>query len=98
MSRLNGSNKKARMILPPKLLKLVYTSLVRQHLDYCNLVTAGASKTTLNKLEVIQKMSSRIICNEKRDAHAAPLLLSLGLQTIEDRKERKILKTVHKIL
>ena len=62
------------------------------------MITAGASKTTLNKLEVIQKIASRIICNEKRDAHAAPLLLKLGLQSIQERRERKILKTVDKIL
>src|SRR5206468_7645472 len=93
-----GVINKARHILPPKLLKLNYTALVRPHLEYCNLITAGASKTTLNKLEVIQKIASRIICNEKRDAHAAPLLLKLGLQSLKKRRETKILKTVDNIL
>src|SRR5437867_3291260 len=49
-------------------------------------------------LEVIQKIASRIICNEKRDAHAAPLLQKLGLQSLEKRRETKILKTVDNIL
>src|SRR3989441_2145082 len=95
---LLGVINKAKYILPPKLLQLTFTALVRPHLEYCNLVTATASKANLNKLEVIQKIARRIICNEERDAHAAPLLQKLGLQSLEKRRETKILKTVDNIL
>ena len=93
-----GVINKARHILPTNLLKLSYTALVRPHLEYCSLVLASASKSNLNKLEVVQKIASRIILDQSRDTHAAPLLLSLGLQPLEKRRQTKILKSVDKIL
>ena len=95
---LLGVISKSRHILPLKLLKLTYTALVRPHLEYCSLITACASKTNRNKLDVVQKIASRIIFNEARDAHAAPLLQKLGLQSLDERRTLKILKTVDKIL
>ena len=65
---------KARAVLPLKLLKLSYTALVRPHLEYCSLAFAGASMTNLTKLDTVQKIASRLICHEARDAHAEPLL------------------------
>src|SRR5437867_6841485 len=66
---LIGVINKAKHILPLSLLKLCYTALVRPHLEYCSLTFASASKTNLSKLEIVQKIASRIICGEKRDAH-----------------------------
>jgi len=85
-------------VLPIPLRKLCFTALVRPHLEYCNLAFAGASKTNLIKLEIIQKIASRIICGVEKDAHAEPLLNKLGLSTLKERREKKILKTVNAIL
>lgn len=93
-----GVIKKARGVLNIQLLKLCYTALVRPHLEYCSLVFANASKTNLAKLETFQKIASRIICDEPRDAHSDPLLMRLGLQSLGERREKKILKEVKKII
>ena len=93
-----GVIKKARPFLSIDLLKLCYTAIVRPHLEYCSLVFANASKTNLSKLETLQKIASRVICGEPRDAHADPLLLRLGLQKIKDRRESKVEKQVRKII
>jgi len=93
-----GVIKKARAVLPPQLLKLSYTALVRPHLEYCNLIFASSAKSNLTKLETVQKIASRIICGERRDAHAEPLLNKLGLQTLRERRELKIVRTVKNIV
>ena len=93
-----GVIRKAKSALSTPLLKLCYTSLVRPHLEYCNLIFANSSKTNLAKLDTIQKIASRIICDEPRDAHADPLLMKLGLQKLGERRENKIIKEVRRIL
>ncbi len=95
---LIGVIRKAKHILPLSLLKLSYTALVRPHLENCSLTFASASKTNLAKLETVQKIASRIICGEKRDAHSEPLLRRLGLSTLKERREMKIIKTVNNIV
>src|SRR6267154_2524431 len=93
-----GVIRKAKSALSTPVLKLCYTSLVRPHLEYCNLIFANSSKTNLAKLDTIQKIASRIICDEPRDAHADPLLMKLGLQKLGERLENKIIKEVKRIL
>src|SRR3989442_5331542 len=86
------------MVLPLQLLKLSYMALVRPHLEYCNLAFANSSKTNLAKLEVVQKIASRIICGEKRDAHSDPLLKRLELLSLKERRDKKIITAVKNIL
>ena len=77
---LLGMLRRAAPSLPQDLLRLTYTSLIRSHLEYARAVLAPAAKTHLLKLDIIQKMAARIICRAPPpDAHAAPLLTSLGL-------------------
>ena len=95
---LLGVLQRARSVLPLEFLKLSYIALVRPHLEYCNLAIAGASKTNLSKLDTVQKIASRLICREARDAHAEPLLKRLNLQTIKERRKAKTIKMIHNIL
>ena len=60
--------------LPPTILKLMFTGLIRCHLEYANLVLLAAAPTHLHKLETIQKVAVRIIHGAPKDAHAAPFL------------------------
>ena len=94
---LMGLIQRARGTLPQNLLKLSFTALVRPHLEYCSLILAGAAKTNLVKMETVQKIASRLICGVAKDAHAEPLLQKLGLQTLQERRERKVIKTVKDI-
>ena len=73
-------------VLPVKLLKLIYISLIRSRLEYGSAIVQSAAVTHRNKLETCQKIASRIILGAANDAHAQPLLDSLGLPSLENRR------------
>lgn len=93
-----GIMRRVAMQLPKKLLLLMYTALIRPHLEYASAILESASNTNKQKLEVIQKIASRIICNCPRDAHAAPLLEELQLNSLESRRKLHINDIVSKCL
>ena len=78
---------RAAPFLPRELLKLTYTSLIRSQLEFGSAILAPIAKSHLSKLDVIQKMAARTICGAPRHAHAAPLLVSLQLESLEARRE-----------
>jgi len=84
--------------LPRELLRLTYTALIRTHLEYSSATFASASITHLNKLDTIQKIASRVICDAPRDAHAAPLLQELGLDPLETRRRKHIRTLIEDII
>jgi len=84
--------------LSKDLLRLAYIALIRSHLEYSSAIFASAAPTQLQRLEVIQKISSRVVCAAPRDAHAAPLLRSLSLLPLEDRRRSHIASLVQSIL
>ena len=83
-----GALARASSYLSRNLLKLAYTALVCSRLEYASAVFASASQTQLNKLEVIQKIASRIICGVARNAHSAPLLEALDLEALSTRRSK----------
>ena len=96
-SALSALNK-ARNYLPKRLLKLAYEAMVRSHLEYSSGVFAGLAETHSKKLETVQKIAARIISNAPRDAHAAPIIEALGLQSLHDRRKKHLLKLTNDIL
>ena len=56
------------------------------------------AKTHLKKLDVIQRSAARIIHGLPRDAHAAPLLEALQLQSLESRRTDHVAKIVSSVL
>ena len=93
-----GAIARAAPNLPTSLLRLAYISLVRSLLEYASATFVSASATQLNKLEVVQKMASRIICQVPRLTHSAPLLDSLHLESLGKRREDHVIKLVDDIL
>lgn len=84
--------------MPTKLLRLSYESLVRSQLEYCSAVFASAAPTHLHKLDIIQKIASRIITRSERCAHSAPLLESLGLESLLERRNAHIIDLVKQFI
>ncbi len=80
------------------LLRLAYISLIRSQLEFSCAIFSSASVTQLQKLDIIQKMSSRVVCSAPRDAHAAPLLQALKLENLGDRRKAHIEKIIKSIL
>ena len=83
---LLGMLAKAANMLDQKLLKLTYIALIRSHLEYASAIVAMAAPSHLKKLDIIQKMASRIITSSPRDAHSEPLLKSLALDPLGARR------------
>lgn len=50
----------------PKVMSMLYKSIVRSHFDYSSLAYMNASSTLLRKLDVIQNMGLRLICGAMR--------------------------------
>jgi Reverse transcriptase (RNA-dependent DNA polymerase) len=93
-----GALKRAAPHLPKPLLRNAYVAMVRSHLEYSSAVFASASKSQLRKLDTVQKIGSRIICGVPRNAHSAPLLESLQLDSLEDRRAAHVRSIVKSIL
>jgi Reverse transcriptase (RNA-dependent DNA polymerase) len=87
---LIGVLARAAPYLSRDLRRLVYVSLIRSHLEYCSAIFASASPSQLKKLDTIQRIASRIICGVPRDAHSAPLMLTLQLEPLEKRRSEHI--------
>ena len=58
---LLGMLRRSTIFLPKVLLKLIYTSTIRSQLEYCSATFYKAATTHLTKLDIIQKIASRII-------------------------------------
>jgi len=67
---------KATTYLSKKLLKLLYSALIRTHMEYCSSIFSSAAKKHLKKFDVIQRKAARIIYEVQPDAHADLLLFS----------------------
>jgi len=81
-----GALTRASHSLSRDLLRLAYIALVRSRLEYCSAAFASASRSQLNKLDVIQRIGSRVICGAARNAHSAPLLEALNLDSLDRRR------------
>jgi len=90
---LLGILAKATPYLPKDLLKLLYTTLIRSHMEYCSSIFSSSAKTHLKKLDVIQRKAARIIYEVPRDVHADILLLFLKLDELGDRREAHLVSS-----
>src|SRR6266496_243475 len=84
--------------LSKELMRLTYVALIRSHLEYSSAIFASAAPTQLKRLDIIQKIAARVICGATRDAHAAPLLQSLQLDSLEARRQHHAITLVQNIL
>lgn len=93
-----GLLRKAIRYLPRQLVKAIYVSLTRSLLEYCSCVFAGTCNTNKKKLETVQKIAARIICEVPRDSHAEPLLRALKLDSLDSRRAEHMLKITKDII
>src|SRR3989441_9803391 len=95
---LIGALVKASPYLDRNLLRMAYVALVRSHLDYCSTLLMSASVTQLRKLDVIQRKAARAIMNVSKDAHSAPLLEELSLESLSARRYKHSLVIIQNVL
>lgn len=90
--------RRASKWLPKGLVLLAYQSLVRSHLEYASSLFLGVANTHSERLERLQRVAARIVCGAPRDAHAEPLLTSLGLDSLVDRRKARVVDIIGSIL
>ena len=73
-------------------------AFITSRLDYCNAVLAGASKTVLNVLQLIQNAAARVITRGRRWQHITPILLDLHWLRVQERVTFKLALLVYKSL
>ena len=76
--------------------KIIIQALVLSKLDYCNSVYHGAPKYTVAKLQRLQNMSERVVCNVKYCNHITPYLSDLHLLKINKCMTYKICTIMYK--
>ena len=72
-------------------------AFISSKFDYCNSLLYGLQEYQLNKLQRVQNMCARLICNECKYCHITPLLVDLHWLPVKFRIEFKILLIVFKI-
>ena len=82
--------KRIRDLISTDIAKMLVSSLVLSRLDYCNSTLADVTKENINKLQVVQNYSARIVLKKSKRESASPLLRSLHWLPVEKRIDYKI--------
>ena len=68
---------KVRQSLTKDATEILIQSLVLGSIDYCNSLLLGTPKHHLNKLQELQNMSCRVICNLRKFDHVSSVMADL---------------------
>ena len=79
ISRSVGVMYRIKHLVPAKVLRNVYNSLILPYLNYCIAVWGGTFISHLDHLIRLQKKSVRLICNKPYREHTNPLFLTENL-------------------
>lgn len=82
---------------------LLYSHIIyRSYFTFTTWINSGVfdcgAKTHLDKLNVIQRITARIILQVSRASHAQSLLDILLLQSLEERRKNPLLTLIHSIV
>ena len=97
-SRAIGFRKFAKHFLPEAIVKTLCTSIVESHFQYCCSVWGCCNSTDILQLQRLQNRAAHIVANSHSDAPSKPLILSLGLKTIQELINSQVNLTVFKCL
>lgn len=87
-----------RRYLTTDATKSLVHALVTSRIDYCNALLYGLPRTLLNKLQLVQNVSARIVTKTPRCQHITPVLKELHWLPVESRISHKVLMHVFKAL
>ena len=83
-----GTLARACKILPAHLLHIIYITLVQSTIDYALSVWGNTSQRNLNKIQKFQNRCARLITgNYDQSFQSTDIVMSLGWQTVQQRKE-----------
>uniref|UniRef100_A0A8C6PV72 Reverse transcriptase domain-containing protein n=1 Tax=Nothobranchius furzeri TaxID=105023 RepID=A0A8C6PV72_NOTFU len=85
-------------ILSRSELETVIHTFISSRLDYCNSLFTCLSRTSLNRLQVVQNACARLLTKSSKHTHITPLLLQLHWLPVNFRVHFKILVLVYRAL
>nr|XP_054596020.1 uncharacterized protein LOC129163078 [Nothobranchius furzeri] len=85
-------------ILSRSELETVIHTFISSRLDYCNSLFTCLSRTSLNRLQVVQNTCARLLTKSSKHTHITPLLLQLHWLPVNFRVHFKILVLVYRAL
>ncbi len=91
-----GAISKIRKVLDQSTALSLYKSLVLPQLDYCDIVYMSATKENLNRLQMLQNSACRTILLATNDAHIDDMHNTLGLLTLQHRRDLHMSFACHK--
>ena len=69
--------RRIRKYLSKENTKTLVHAFITSRIDYCNSLLYGVPEYQINKLQRVQNMCARLICNESKYCHITPLLMEL---------------------
>ena len=75
--------------------KLVVQALILSKLDYCNSLLVGTPECDLSRLQRVQNMACRVVCNLRKFDHVSPSMFSLHWLKVPERITFKIAYMVY---
>ena len=87
-----GILRRIRHCVPKYCLVTIYNSFILPLFDYCDIIFDSADKKHLDKLQILQNRSARIILGAHRLSHREDMFKKLGWLSLQNR--RKLHKAV----
>ena len=82
--------------LPTEMRVIYYKSYIQPHIDYCNVVWASCSKTSLSKIERLQKRACKIILDYSYN-DVIQAMADLNIMTVHERIFFRKAKLMYKV-
>ena len=89
---------RVRHLFTKPVLSTILNSLIFSKLFYCSTVWAGTSKQNLQKLQLVQNFTVRVLTVTKKFDHISPVLRELGWPSIKDQLLVRDTTQVYKIV
>ena len=87
-----------KKLFPTPILKTIYNSLAKPHLEYGLIVWGAAKDEQMAKIHNLQKKAVRNVLNAKYNAHAEPLMGKIDVLNIFDLRDANVVELVFKYL
>jgi Reverse transcriptase (RNA-dependent DNA polymerase) len=98
LARSIGVIYRARSVLNISLLRLLYSTMIHPHLNYCIVLWGGAAVTVIDKVVKLQKRAIRLICNAAYRAHTSPLFRLCNILKVNDLYNKELCLLMFKAL
>jgi len=89
---------KLRHMLSMTNAKQLVNGIMTSMLDYCNALLGGCPARLINKLQLVQNKTARVLTRTRKHDHISPVLSTLHWLPIKHSKNVKILLITYKAL